>query len=196
MTTTPHPPAAAGAAAAAPVAVAVVAVKTIREDVALAHQDPAARHALKQKMAAIHRVANGMDNGRATGPSVGPAQAPLNDVNYDGPDGATVAWRQRMGANGPVREFVGIGANDAAAGEQAAEALGRTPGVAVPGLEAYGDRSEPAATVDDRTTVLDAGAARNGLSTDSPTRATEGAAQAQEQTGSRIPIQPGQDRTR
>lgn len=194
--TTPHPPAAARAAAAGPVAVAVTAVKAIRHDLALAQQDPDARDDLKRKMTAIHRVASGADNGRATGPSVGPDQAPLNDVNYDGPDGATVAWRQRMGANGPVREVVGIGANDSAAGAQAAEALGRTPGVAVPGLEAYGDRSEPVATVDDRTTVLDAGAARNGLSTDSPTRTTEGVAQAQEQTGSRIPTQPGQDRTR
>jgi hypothetical protein len=176
-------------AAARPVAVAAVAVVAVKNAV----EDPTRRDKAKQLLATLHRVAVGSPAGRASG------QPGLPDVEFHGSEGAVVASRQRISADGrPVREVVGVGDNDAAAGQQAAEALGRDAAQPVPGLEVYGDRSMPAASVDDRTTVLESReVVQNGLSTGSPTQRTaDSGLGAQPHTGSRVQ-QPQQDpRTR
>lgn len=182
----------AGARPAAGVAVAAAVVVAVKSAVDVAAHDPSRRDHAKRIMGTVHQVANGASDGRASG------LPGLPDVEFHGSDGAVVAARQRLAADGrSLREVVGVGENEAAAGRQAAEALGRNLSQPVPGLEAYGAGSEPAATVDDRTAVLDNRTVQNGLSTGSPTQqVTQGGLGAKEPKGGRTPqAQPKPDRS-
>lgn len=164
-------------AGARPVAVAAVPIVTMKQAAA----DPSRHHELRQVMTVFHQVTHGTSVGRASG------QPGLPDVQLHGTEGAVLASRERISGNDRLVEVVGVGKNDAAATQQAAEALGRNPSQPVPGLEAYGDRSEPAATVDDRTAVLENRTVQNGLSTGSPTQQTsKGGIAAKDQIGSRV----------
>ena len=174
-------------AGASPVAVTVVAIQAVKKGVDVVKEDPTRRDELKRMMATIHQIANGTGTGRESG------QPGLPDVEFHGAEGAVVASRQRISADGRrVPELVSLGENDAAAAEQAAAALGRNAAEPVPGLEAYGDRSMPTADVDDRTTLLDNQTVQNGLSTGSPTqqRATDSGLGTQQHTGSRVQQTP------